>query len=93
MEINLKNITMFIMETCPYCRQALAWMEDLKKENTEFCNIDISIVDENKNPVLARKYDYYLVPAYYVDGKKVHEGVCSKELIRNILFQACQQEG
>lgn len=85
----MKNVLMFIMESCPYCRQAKSWMEDLKKENPEFCNIDISIIDENRNPSLAKKYDYYLVPTYYVDGQKVHEGACSKDIVRDVLNKAC----
>ncbi|TDT61302.1 thioredoxin-like protein [Fonticella tunisiensis] len=79
---------MFTMKSCPYCRQAFTWMEELKKENPEYSNIDINIIDETLNPDVASQYDYYYVPTYYVDGVKIHEGAATKEIIRTVFEKA-----
>ena len=49
-------------------------MKTVLKENPEFNDIPIKIIDEILHPITANKYDYWLVPTYYVDGKKVYEG-------------------
>ena len=53
----MKQVIMFTMKSCPYCRQAFTWMEELKKENPEYSNIDINIIDETLNPDVASQYD------------------------------------
>ncbi|SHJ16181.1 thioredoxin family protein [Lutispora thermophila] len=82
-----KNL-LFILKSCPYCKQALSWMEELKKENPAYEEVAFTIIDEKENPDIADKYDYYLVPTYYVNGKKVHEGAASREIVENILKEA-----
>ncbi|WP_133627783.1 thioredoxin family protein [Fonticella tunisiensis] len=84
----MKQVIMFTMKSCPYCRQAFTWMEELKKENPEYSNIDINIIDETLNPDVASQYDYYYVPTYYVDGVKIHEGAATKEIIRTVFEKA-----
>lgn len=79
---------MFITDWCPYCKRALHWMEELKQENPEYAKVDIKIIDEEREPDVAKQYDYYYVPTYYVDGVKIHEGVPSKEIVQNIYEQA-----
>ena len=69
----MKSILMFMMSTCPYCKQAFNWMDDLKKENPKFSDIEIKLIDETVHPDIADKYDYYYVPTYYIDGVKIHE--------------------
>lgn len=63
-------------------------MEELKQENPRYENLEITIIDEAKQPEIANTYDYYLVPTYYVDGVKVHEGVASKEKVKAIFEKA-----
>ena len=87
----MKPVLMFILESCPYCRQARGWMEELQQENPEFGKLNIEIVDERKQPEVAGRYDYYYVPTYYVNGEKLHEGAASKEMVRNVLSAACDQ--
>lgn len=84
----MKPVLMFMMKSCPYCREALNWMEALKKENASYGDVDISIIDEADHPEIAEKYHYYYVPTYFVDGVKVHEGECSKDIVRSIFEKA-----
>ena len=83
----MKKITMFIIKSCPYCKAALGWMDELKEKNPEYKDLKIEIIDENENPEIADKYDYHYVPTYYVDGKKVHEGAANLRKI-NKVFKA-----
>ncbi|NTV90938.1 MAG: glutaredoxin [Clostridiales bacterium] len=85
-----KPVMMFVLSSCPYCRQALNWMNELKAENEEYAGVDIEIIDERLKSDIARKYDYFLVPTYYVDGSKVHEGIATKEIVRGVLEKACR---
>ena len=78
----MKKITMFTMESCPYCKQALRWMDELLLENPEYRALEIEKIDEVIYPKIAAQYDYYYVPTYYVDGIKMHEGVASLEIIK-----------
>lgn len=86
----MKPVIMFITSWCPYCKQAYSFMEDVKKENPEYAKIDVKIVDEEKEPEFSKQYDYYYVPTYYVDGIKVHEGVPSMDIVREVFKKACR---
>jgi len=85
--------TVFVLVTswCPHCRRALSWIDELKKENPNYSVIEIKIIDEEKEPEAARKYDYYYVPTFYVDDEKIFEGVPSKEIIRNVFEKAIEK--
>lgn len=84
----MKTVFMFITDWCPYCKQALSFMEDLKKEHPEYGNLEVKIIDEERQPEIAKQYDYYYVPTYYVDGVKVHEGVPSRDIVRKVFEEA-----
>lgn len=86
----MKPVLLFIMESCPYCQQALHWMEELTRANPKYSDVEIKIIDETLQPDIANKYDYYYVPTYYIDGEKVHEGVATKDIIRNVFEKASQ---
>ncbi|HEY5587691.1 MAG TPA: thioredoxin family protein [Candidatus Paceibacterota bacterium] len=84
----MKPVIMFVTEWCPYCRKALYWMEYIKKQNPQYADIKVKIIDEELQSDIARQYNYYYVPTYYVDGIKVHEGVVSKNAIKEIFEKA-----
>ena len=63
-------------------------MDELKKENPAYNEAAFTVIDEIEKPDVANKYHYYLVPTYYVNGKKVHEGIASKDIIETILKKA-----
>lgn len=81
----MKKLTIFYQEHCPFCKRAFAYIEELKKENPEYRNIPIETVDEIINPEIADKFDYYYVPTFYIEKKKLHEGGIKKNEIKNIL--------
>ena len=87
----MKKITMFTMETCPYCQKALRWMDELRTENAAYKALEIERIDEQIHPEIAEKYDYYYVPTYYVGGEKLHEGAASLEIIKRV-FDAAMAE-
>ncbi len=87
-EKQLKKITMFTMASCPFCRIAHRWMDQVIKSNLEYNDIEIEMIDEVKSPEIANQYDYWFVPTYYIDGEKVHEGTASKKIIKRVFEQA-----
>ena len=70
----MKEIQLFILKGCPHCKLALAYQQELLAERPQWREVPLRIVDEREEKALADSYDYYYVPSYYVNGKKVHEG-------------------
>lgn len=85
----MKPVIMLMTSWCPYCKQASNWMEELKNENQKYANIEVKVIDEEREPELAKQYDYYYVPTYYVGNMKIHEGVPSKDIVRKVFEKAC----
>lgn len=86
----MKPVIMFITNWCPYCKQAFSFMEDLKNTDPKYSNIEVKIIDEEIQPEVAKQYDYYYVPTYYVNGVKLHEGVPTKDIVRKVFDEACK---
>lgn len=84
----MSTVYMFITDWCPYCKQALSYMEELKNENPNYSNIEVKVIDEERQPEIAKQYDYYYVPTYYVNGVKIHEGIPSKDIVRTVFEKA-----
>lgn len=81
----MKKLTIFYQENCPFCKWAFKYIEELKSENPEYTKIPIELIEENQQPQIAEKFDYYYVPTFYIDQKKVHEGGIKKEEVHKIL--------
>jgi thioredoxin 1 len=86
----MNTVYMFVTSWCPYCKQAFSWMEELTKDNPKYSEVDIKIIDEESEPETAKKYNYYYVPTYFVNEVKFHEGVPSKEIIKNLYEKALE---
>ena len=84
----MKELTLFVMRGCPYCRQAKQYLEELRQENVDYAAIPIREIDENAEAELANSYDYYYVPSFYLGREKLHEGASTKEKIRAVLERA-----
>lgn len=84
----MKNIIMFETSWCPHCRRAHSFLKELFQENPAYKNIDIQFIDEELHPEIARTYDYYYVPTFYVEADKLHEGVPSKDALKQVLDAA-----
>ena len=81
---------MFMTSWCPYCKKATAMIEELRGENDSFKNLEIVMIDEDKERKYADAFDYYRVPTFYVDGVKIHEGAANMANIRNVFELACR---
>ena len=86
----MKKITMFIMASCPYCKEALRFMDTLFAENPAYQSLEIEKIDELVHPDIAAKYDYYYVPTFYVGDKKAHEGAASLKKVKRVFDEALE---
>ena len=84
----MKKVLMMMLEGCPYCRQALEMMDQLKEAHPEYRDVEVHMVDEERESAFAHTLDYHYVPTYFVDGKKVHEGVPTLEKVRAVYEEA-----
>jgi thioredoxin-like negative regulator of GroEL len=80
-------LKLFILPTCPYCKQVLKWMEELKNENEAYVAVKVNIIDEKQQPDVAAQHDYYYVPTFFLDGEKVHEGAATKDKVQKVFDQ------
>ncbi|MDL2219410.1 glutaredoxin [Ruminococcaceae bacterium OttesenSCG-928-O06] len=84
----MKELTLFYLETCPHCKRARAYMQELRDENAEYAAIPIKMVEEKQERQLADSYDYFYVPCYYIGERKVAEGRIDKEGVRTVFDEA-----
>ena len=84
----MKKNTMMYLKGCPYCKQAMNWMEELKQEQPVYQDINITYIEESEQPQLADTLDYWYVPTYFVDGIKKHEGAATKDKIKAVFDAA-----
>lgn len=82
----MKKVELFYLKSCPYCKEAIGWLNELK-ENEQFKDIEIRMVEEREESDYADTHDYYYVPTFYIDDVKVHEGAATKEKIETVLKQ------
>ena len=84
----MKDVLMMMMAGCPHCRRANQMLDRLMKEHEEYRSINIRKEDENVNTALANSLDYYYVPCFFVNGKKMLEGVPTMETVEAVLKEA-----
>lgn len=84
----MKEITLFHLRSCPYCIRARQYMEELYKENPAYKEIPVKLIEESEEPAIANSFDYFYVPCYWIDGKKVAEGVIDKAGVEAVFKQA-----
>jgi len=83
----MKPIKLFYLKNCPFCKKALSYIDELKKQDV-YKNIEIEMIEESEQPEIADQYDYYYVPTFYIDGEKVHEGGIMPDEVEDILKKA-----
>ena len=69
----MKEVLMFYLESCGYCDKARRALDELYAENPAYRQVPLTRIEESKEPELADRYDYYAVPTFFVDGKKIFE--------------------
>ena len=84
------KVVMFMLKNCPYCKKADRYIEELCGENPQYKDIEISRIDEKENALHATKYDYFYVPAFYINEVKIHEGAIAKEEMKAVLDKALE---
>ena len=86
----MKNVKLFYLRECPFCKKALRYIDELKAKRPEFRAIEIEMIEESEQPALADKYDYYYVPTFYINEIKVHEGGVYEDEVEQILRKALE---
>ena len=84
----MKNIIMFETSWCPHCRRAHEFIEELLQGNPAYKDVQIQYIDEELHPDIAKQYDYYFVPTFYVDSAKIHEGAVTKDSVETVFTEA-----
>ncbi len=83
-----KPVKMMMLDNCPHCKNALKMIDMLKKENSKYEEVEIELIEESKYPEKTEGYDYWYVPTFFVDDKKIHEGVPTVEAVREVFESA-----
>jgi len=86
----MKDLLYFKLIDCPYCVQADKWIAELCEENPEYAKIEIRIVDEKREADFADSFNYYYVPTFFAEDKKLHEGAATKDKIKVVLDYALE---
>lgn len=68
----MQELRLFYLPSCPYCKKALAAIEELKKDS-RYADVAITYVDERKEAALANSYDYWNVPTFFLGESKIYE--------------------
>lgn len=85
-----KAVKMMVLDGCPHCSNAFRMIEELKQEHPEYQNVDIEVIEEQREEEKTRGYDYWYVPTFFVDDVKIHEGVPTKDKVEAVFKEAIQ---
>lgn len=88
----MRTLQIFYQKNCPHCRKAFKFIDELKDENELYRLIEPRLTEETLEADYAALFDYFLVPTFYIDEKKVHEGAVSKEQVREILDATLKED-
>jgi len=67
------KLTIFHMTGCPYCAKARQALGELLEENPAYKSVAIEWIEENEQPEIANRYDYYSVPSIFRGEEKLYE--------------------
>jgi len=65
-------------------------MDQLRKQHPEYEKVQIEVIEESKEPEKTEGYDYWYVPTFFVDGRKILEGVPTLEKVEQVFQEALQ---
>ena len=69
----MKEVKLFILNGCPYCRQAFEALEELQKEDSRYGDVPLRIYEEYSDAEEVAKHDYYYAPTMYIGDDKIYE--------------------
>lgn len=84
----MKKVKMMVLDGCPHCKKAFELMEECKLEHPEYREVNIEVIEENREAKKTEGYDYWYVPTFFVDDIKICEGVPSKAGIEEVFEKA-----
>lgn len=67
------KLTIFYLENCPYCRNAIRAAKELETELPGFSPDLINWIEERQHADIADRYDYYRVPSIFLGDRKLYE--------------------
>lgn len=73
----MKEIEIFYLGYCPYCKNARKAVAELLEENADYARLNIKWIDESLEAELADSRDYYSVPSLFWNGQKLYEAQSS----------------
>jgi hypothetical protein len=58
-------------------------MDELRQRDI-YINVKVEMIEESEEPDRSDEYEYYYVPAYYIDEELVHEGAATLEEVETV---------
>lgn len=94
----MKDIEIFYLSYCPYCKNAQRAVAELMSENAAYAELNIKWIDESLDRQLADSRDYYNVPSLFWQGRKLYEAKSSHSYSQikdniNTAFQSVLKAG
>lgn len=83
----MKDFKLFYLKSCPYCKRAMKYLEELREENPLYAQLELEMIEEKEQAALADTFDYYYVPTFYYKDEKLFEGAMKKEDVQKVLQQ------
>ncbi|MDR3293781.1 MAG: thioredoxin family protein [Clostridiales bacterium] len=87
----MKKIELYFLIDCPHCQKAFGLLKDALIAEPKYKSLRFELIEEELSPALAEERDYYYVPCFFLDGKKVHEGKITERDINKILKDAYKE--
>ena len=66
---------LFYLKNCPYCRQALAWIQELYQQDAKYQRIPLEMIEESEQSELADTYDYIMFLVFFEGTKKLQKAL------------------
>jgi len=95
----MEKLTVFYLESCPYCQKAKRALGELTAENAAYESVPLDWIEESVQPEVAGLYDYYSVPSVFAGKEKLFETKISdsyeviKENMKAALDKAIASQG
>lgn len=84
----MKQVKYFYLKDSPYCRKADRYIASLCSLEPRYADVPLERIEASEQPELAARYGCNAVPAFYVDGSKLHEGAATLEMVKSVLDAA-----
>lgn len=81
----MNDLTLFYLESCPYCQNARKALQELAAEKPEYASVKIDWIEESRQPALAEQFDYYYVPSVFLGKDKLYEAAPGES------YSACKE--